>query len=79
MIQIQGFATSQIGTLADEINRWVVSNSQNNDTKFRLINIKYATANDNGKMNYSALIMYDVIESQKAEDYTEPLDASGVE
>ena len=79
MIQIQGFATSQIGTLADEINRWVVSNSQNKDTKFRLINIKYATANDNGKMNYSALIMYDVIESQKVEDSTEPLDASGVE
>jgi hypothetical protein len=35
--------------------------------------------NDNGKMNYSALIMYDVIESQRAEGSTEPLDASGVE
>jgi hypothetical protein len=79
MIQIQGFVTSQISTLADEINRWLASNSQSMDTKFRLINIKYATTNDNGKVNYSALVMYDVIESQKAEDSSEPLDASGVE
>jgi hypothetical protein len=79
MIQVQGFVTSQISTLADEINRWISSNSQNMDTKFRLINIKYATTNDNGKVNYSALIMYDVIESQNAKDSSEPLDASGVE
>ena len=79
MIQIQGFVTSQISTLADEINRWLVSNSQNKDTKFRLININYATTNDNEKVNYSALVLYDVIESQRAEDSTEPLDDSGVE
>ena len=79
MIQIQGFITSQVSTLADEINRWLVSNTKEMDTKFRLISINYATANDNGKVNYSALVMYDVGEIKKAEDSTEPLDTSGVE
>lgn len=43
MIQTQGFASSQsIGSLTDEINRCMVSNTQGMDTEFRLIVIKYA-------------------------------------
>ena len=46
MIQTQGLASSQgIGSLADEIKRWMVSNTQGMDTnKFRLIDIKYASS-----------------------------------
>jgi hypothetical protein len=87
MIQIQGFAsTKSINSLADEINRWLISNTQEMDTKFRLIKIQYsstteATPNsvEGGHITYSALVTYEVGEIKKSEDSTEPLDASGVE
>jgi hypothetical protein len=87
MIQTQGFESIQnIGSLADEINRWLVNNSQAMDSKFRLINIQYSSAsesvpntNEIGRVNYSALVVYDVVEAKKTEDITEPLDASGIE
>ena len=84
MIQTQGFASSQsIGSLTDEINRWLVSNTQGMDTKFRLINIKYASTAEpslNGShVNYSALVIYEIVEIKKTDDSSEPLDASGVE
>ena len=84
MIQTQGFASSQsIGSLTDEINRWLVSNTQGMDTKFRLINIKYASSAEsiqNGShVNYSALVIYEVGETKKTDDSSEPLDGSGVE
>ena len=86
MIQTQGFASSQsIGSLTDEINRWLVSNTQGMDTKFRLIDIKYAStvesipsSNQHGHLNFSALVVYEVGEFEKTDDSTEPLDASGV-
>ena len=87
MIQTQGFASSQsLGSLTDEINRWLVSNTQGMDNKFRLINIKYAStaetiagSSQQGHVNYSALVIYEVGELKKADDSSEPLDASGVE
>ena len=84
MIQTQGFASSQsIGSLTDEINRWLVSNTQGMDTKFRLINIKYAATAEQiqsgSHVNYSALVIYEIIEIKNTDDSSEPLDASGVE
>jgi hypothetical protein len=87
MIQTQGFASSQsIGSLTDEINRWLVSNTQGMDTKFRLINIEFAStaepiqsSSQQGHVNYSALVIYEVGEIKKADDSSESLDASGVE
>jgi len=83
MIQTQGFASSQsISSLADEINRWMVSNTQGMDTKFRLIDIKYASSAEsvpsNSHVNYSALVVYEVGEIKKTDDSSEPLEASGV-
>jgi hypothetical protein len=83
MIQTQGFASSQsIGSLTDEINRWMVSNTQGMDTKFRLIDIKYASSAEsvpsNSHVNYSALVVYEVGEIKKTDDSSEPLEASGV-
>jgi ABC-type Na+ efflux pump permease subunit len=83
MIQTQGFASSQsIGSLTDEINRWMVSNTQGMDTKFRLIDIKYASSAESdashSHVNYSALVVYEVGEIKKSDDSAEPLDASGV-
>jgi hypothetical protein len=80
MIQIQGFSSTQsVTSLADEINRWLVSNTQAMDTKFRLVNIQYSSIAQRGHVNYSALVTYEVGEIKKTEDSTEPLDASGVE
>jgi len=84
MIQTQGFASSQsIGSLTDEINRWLVSITQGLDTKFRLINIKYASTAESiqkgSHVNYSALVVYEIVEIKKTDDSSEPLDASGVE
>ena len=44
MIQTRGFAYSKIDSLTDEINKWMMSNTQGMDTKFRLIDIKYASS-----------------------------------
>ena len=70
-------------SLTDEINRWLVSNTQGMDTKFRLINIKYASTAEpiqNGShVNYSALVIYEIVEIKKTDVSTEPLDATGVE
>jgi hypothetical protein len=86
MIQTQGFATTEsIISLADQINRWLVSNTQAMDTKFRLINIQYSSTSntvpnsERGDLNYSALAIYDVTEIKRTEDSTEPLEDSGVE
>jgi hypothetical protein len=87
MIQTQGFASTQsVDSLADEINRWLISNSQAMDSKFRLINIQYSStsevvpnSSELGRVNYSALVIYEFIEVKKTEDSTEPLVASGVE
>ena len=84
MIQTQGFASSQsIGSLTDEINRWLVSNTQGMDTKFRLMNIEYASTAEptqNGShVNYSALVIYEILEIKKTDVSSEPLDATGVE
>ena len=84
MIQTQGFASSQsIGSLTDEINRWLVSNTQGMDTKFRLISINYSstaqTAENHSHVNYSALVVYEMGEIKKTDESSEPLDASGVE
>jgi hypothetical protein len=83
MIQTQGFASAQsIGSLTDEINRWMVSNTQGMDTKFRLIDIKYASSTEStpthSHVNYSALIVYEIGEIKKTIESSEPLDASGV-
>ena len=83
MIQTQGFASSQsIGSLTDEINRWLVSNTQGMDTKFRLIDIKYASSAEvfptHSHVNYSAIVIYEVGEIKKTDNSSEPLDASGV-
>jgi len=83
MIQTQGFASSQsIGSLADEINRWMVSNTQGMDTKFRLIDRKYASSAESvpshSHVNYAALVVYEVGEIKKTDDSSEPLEASGV-
>ena len=86
MIQTQGFATTEsVISLADQINRWLVSNTQAMDTKFRLINIQYSSNSETvpnserGGVNYSALAIYDVTEIKTTEDSTEPLEDSGVE
>ena len=83
MIQTQGFASSQsIGSLTDEINRWLVSNTQGMDTKFRLIDIKYASSAEvfptHSHVSDSAIVIYEVGEIKKTDDSSEPLDASGV-
>lgn len=80
MIQTQGFASSQsISSLADEINRWMVSNTQGMDTKFRLIDIKYASSTESTPTHsYSALIVFEVGEITKSDQSSEPLDASVV-
>ena len=69
MLQTQGFTAPQVTSLADEINRWLVSNTREMDTKFRLINIKYAAteAGGGGAINYSALAIYEVGEIPKIE------------
>ena len=86
MIQTQGF--THISSFSDEINRWLVNNSQEMDSKFRLINIQYSSAPEpspryfTGKepeIHYSALVLYDIIEVKRTDDTTEPLEASGVE
>ncbi|HEY7108489.1 MAG TPA: hypothetical protein VH415_03580 [Nitrososphaeraceae archaeon] len=88
MIQIQGFASEKISLLTDQINRWLVSNTNAMDTKFRLLNIEYSSAAKSGsslptgngsRIHYSALVAYEVGEIKRAEESTEPLDASGVE
>ena len=83
MIQTRGFASSQsIGSLSDEINGWMMSNAQAMDTKFRLIDIKYASSAESvpshSHVNYSAIVIYEVGEIKKTDDSSEPLDASGV-
>ena len=88
MIQIQAFAAQDINSLTDQINRWLVSNTNEMDTKFRLMNIEYSSTAEpaprysTGKepeIHYSALVLYDVGEVKKVQDSSEPLDASGVE
>lgn len=88
MIQTQGFTSTQsVNSLADEINKWLVSNSETMDSKFRLINIQYSSTSqaatsstEPGRINYTALVLYDIIEvKKKTDDATEPLYASGVE
>jgi len=79
MIQTQGFTASQVTALADEINRWLVSNTQEMDTKFRLINIKFAVGGEGGRVNYSALVIYEVGEIKKTDEAAaEPMESSGV-
>lgn len=81
MIQTQGFTASQVTSLADEINRWLVTNTREMDTKFRLINIKYAAfeSGSDGATNYSALAIYEVGEVKKTNEMeAEPMDSSGV-
>ena len=74
----QGCASSlSIGSLSDEINRWMVSNTQGIDTKFRLIDIKYASSAESvpshSYVNYSALVVYEVGEIKKTDGCSEPL------
>ena len=82
MIQIRGFASSKIESLTDEINSWMKSNTQGMDTKFRLIDIKYASSAEvyptHSHLNYSAIVIYEIGEIVKTEDSSEPLDDSGV-
>lgn len=84
MIQTQGFTSSQnINALTDDINRWLVTNTREMDTKFRLIDIKFAATSESGTghhaaVNYSALITYEVGELKKADVTSEPLETSGV-
>jgi hypothetical protein len=85
MIQTQGFASSQnIHSLTDEINRWLVSNTKEMDTKFRLIDIKYAvtaepspSSGQHAAINYSALFTYEIGELKKTDVSSEPLETSG--
>ena len=69
MIQIRGFASSKIGSLTDEINRWMMSNTQGMDTKFRLINIKYSSTAEvfpsHSHVNFSAIVIYELGEIKK--------------
>ena len=69
MIKTKGFASSQCtGSLNDDFNRWMVSNTQGMDTKFRLIDIKYTSTEStptHDHVNYSALNVYEVGESRK--------------
>lgn len=81
MLQTQGFTASQVTSLADEINRWLVANNREMDTKFRLINIKYAAtgSGEDGSTNYSALVIYEVGEIKKTdENEAEPMESSGI-
>ena len=82
MIQTRGFASSKIDSLTDEINRWMMSNAQVMDTKFRLIDIKYTSCAEvfpsHSHVNYSAIVIYEVGQIKKTVDSSEPLDASGV-
>jgi hypothetical protein len=81
MLQTQGFMASQVTALTDEVNRWLVSNTKEMATKFRLINIKYAaTGTGEGEaMNYSAFVIYEVGEVKKTDDTeAEPMESSGV-
>jgi hypothetical protein len=52
------------------------------DTKFRLIDIKYASSAQvfpsHNHVNYSVIVIYEVGEIKKTDDSSEPLDASGV-
>ena len=60
----------------------MVSNTQGMDTKFRLIDIKYASSAEvfpnHSHLNYSAIVIYKIGEIKKTDDSSEPLDASGV-
>ena len=80
MIQTQGFTAPQVTALADEINRWLVSNTQEMGTKFRLINIKFATGGEGkARDNYSALVIYEIGEIKKTDEAAaEPMESSGV-
>jgi hypothetical protein len=81
MLQTQGFTAQQVSSLADEINRWLVTNTREMDTKFRLVNIKYAAAGtgEGGTINYSALAIYEVGEIKKIDETeAEPMESSGV-
>ena len=81
MIQTQGFTASQVSSLADEINRWLLANTKEMDTKFRLINIKFAAieSGEDGSINYSALAIYEVGEVKRTDETeAEPMESSGV-
>ena len=58
------------------------SNTQGMDTKFRLIDIKYASSAEvfpnHSHLNYSAIVIYEIGEIKKTDVSSEPLDASGV-
>lgn len=60
---------SQVSPLADEINRWLVSDAKEMDTEFRLINIKYAAfgSGEGCATNYSALAIYEIGEIKKTD------------
>ena len=53
------------------------------DTKFRLVDIKYCSSTEvfptHSHVNYSAIVIYEVGEIKRTVDFSEPLDASGVE
>ena len=74
MIQTRGFASSKIDSLTDEINRWMMSNAQAMDTKFRLIEIKYASSAEvfptHSHLNYSAIVIYEIGEIKKTDEAT---------
>ena len=65
-----------------KLTKWMMSNTQGMDTKFRLIDIKYASSAEvfptHSHVNYSAIVIYEVGEIKKTDDSSEPLEASGV-
>lgn len=86
MIKTLSFVSSSASSVSDDINRWLENNSDKYGTKFRLVDIKYAVAAEAAlkstqarNMNYSALILYEVVETKKQADTPEPLQTSGVE
>ena len=59
-----------------------MSDTQGMDTKFRLIDIKYASCAEvfptHSHVTYSAIVIYEIGEIKKTDDSSEPLEASGV-
>ncbi|HEX9319430.1 MAG TPA: sporulation protein Cse60 [Nitrososphaeraceae archaeon] len=86
MIKTLSFVSSSVSSVSDDINKWLETYSDKYGTKFRLIDIKYAVAAESvpkssqtRNVNYSALIIYEIVETKKQADTSEPLETSGVE
>src|SRR5438094_7824237 len=69
-VLIRHTSTSTLFPYTTLFRSWLATNTKEMDTKFRLINIKYAAVEpgEGGAINYSALAIYEVGEIKKIDE-----------